>query len=88
MKKTIAFAALAFSLAGCSVFKCSKPRPVCIGDCDGNGVVTAEEIEKVRSITAGEQLVSACVVADANADGMVTVDELTKTTVNASQGCP
>ncbi|MBI1817014.1 MAG: thrombospondin type 3 repeat-containing protein [Deltaproteobacteria bacterium] len=67
----------------------------CVGDCDGLCTVDVDEVIRVRSIAVDGGLsvpLSSCVVADANNDGVVTVEELVQTVNNAllggSTGCP
>jgi hypothetical protein len=60
----------------------------CVGDCNDNKVVTADEILTAINIALGNLDVSACENADANGDGMVTVDEILAAVNAALNGCP
>lgn len=60
--------------------------PGCVGDCDGDGIVTIDEILRAVSI-ALDTAATECEAADANADGDVTVDELVLIVGNALAGC-
>ncbi|HEX7410100.1 MAG TPA: hypothetical protein VF515_20970, partial [Candidatus Binatia bacterium] len=65
---------------------CPTPVP-CIGDCDGKGTVTVDEILTMVNIALGNTAVSACLAGDGNCDGSITVDEIL-TAVNAAlNGC-
>lgn len=48
----------------------------CIGDCNGDAVVTIDELITGVRITLGESLTEACSAFDADRSGTVTVDEL------------
>lgn len=63
-------------------------RVKCVGDCNGNGQVTVDELLKANQIAQGAQPVSNCLAADANNDCKVTVDELIQINNNAQNGCP
>lgn len=60
----------------------------CVGDCNGDGVVTVDEILIGVNIALGNLDVSACENFDANGDGQVTVDEILTAVNNALNGCP
>ncbi|MFI5394500.1 MAG: hypothetical protein ACHQ9S_03110 [Candidatus Binatia bacterium] len=65
---------------------CPTPVP-CIGDCNGNGSVTVDEILTMVNIALGNTPLSACTAGDGNCDGRITVDEIL-TAVNAAlNGC-
>ena len=80
--------ALTLGLAPRAV-RAACPTPVsCIGDCDGKGTVTVDEILTMVNIALGNTAVSACLAGDGNCDGSITVDEIL-TAVNAAlNGCP
>ena len=62
--------------------------PSCIGDCNGDGTVTVDELVAGTNIALGSQPLTRCAALDANADGQVTVNELV-IAVNATlNGCP
>jgi hypothetical protein len=56
----------------------------CLGDCDGNGVVSAMEL-KTCSVDVFK--VPDCAACDAG-DGRVTASEVTQVIVNVVNGCP
>ncbi len=82
--RTLTFAIVAAVLATWP----SVTSAACVGDCDGSGQVTVDEIIVMVNIALGTADITQCPVADANADGQVTVDEIV-TAVNAAlNGCP
>lgn len=63
-------------------------RPVCAGDCDGDGEVFVTEITRVVLIMSGHAPLSQCPAADVDGDGEVFVTEVTRAVVNLGAGCP
>ena len=59
----------------------------CMGDCNGDGVVTIDEIVTGVDIALGATPVSQCLGLDANGDGVVTVDELLQAVNHVLNGC-
>jgi hypothetical protein len=66
----------------------SATAQVCVGDCNGDGSVTVDEIVTMVNIALGLSEVSSCAAADPGGDGMVTVDEILTAVNNALNGCP
>ncbi len=63
------------------------PSPTCTGDCNGDGIVTVDEIITMVNIALGNAPITECEAGDANGDGQITVDEIL-TAVNAAlNGC-
>jgi hypothetical protein len=60
----------------------------CLGDCNGDGEVTVDELIRGVNIALGSLPLSECPVFDGNEDGSVTVDELITAVNNALSGCP
>jgi hypothetical protein len=60
----------------------------CIGDCDGNGVVTVDELITMVNVALGGALVSACPIGDADGSGVITVDEIIEAVNFALSSCP
>jgi len=65
----------------------------CGGDCDGDGVVSINELITLVSISLGTRDVSDCLAGDVNGpqghpDGEITIDELIRAVGNAQSGCP
>ena len=73
----------------------TQPLPVtptpgagCVGDCNGDGEVTVDELIKGVNIALGTLPLSDCLSLDANGDGTVTVDEIVKAVNAALNSCP
>lgn len=64
------------------------PGPGCIGDCDGDGEVTVDNIIVMVNIALETQPISACTAGDANRDTLITVDEIVTAVNSALNGCP
>lgn len=60
----------------------------CVGDCNGDGQVTVDEVVTGVNIALGVVPASACAAFDGNGDGTVTVDEILQAVNNALNGCP
>jgi len=65
-----------------------QTRPSCPADCDGNRVVSVEELIRVAGIASGRVALDSCEAADSNADHIVSIDELVDAVANALGGCP
>lgn len=61
--------------------------PLCVGDCDGDGRVSVDEILTMVNIALGTFSPAECAAADGNGDGEVTVDEITRALDHALRGC-
>jgi len=71
----------------------TEPRPsptfvACVGDCDGSGGVTVDELVRGVNIALGNLLPVECSAMDRDGSGTVTVDELVAAVNNALGGCP
>jgi DNA-binding beta-propeller fold protein YncE len=66
---------------------CAGAPIACVGDCDGLGTVTVDELVEGVTMALGEQPVATCFAFDANRDDAVTVDELVRAVHNALNGC-
>jgi hypothetical protein len=67
-----------------------SPTPTtiaCLGDCDGDGQVTVDELIRGVSIGLGTIDLVTCPAADRNGSGEVTIDELIAALNNALDGC-
>ena len=60
----------------------------CLGDCNGDGTVSVDELISAVNIALGNSGVAVCLNADGNADGGVTIDEILTAVNNALNGCP
>src|SRR5262249_22230811 len=68
-----------------------SPTPTaiaCVGDCNGDGVVTINELILAVNIALGLEPISACPAIDANHSREVTIEELIRPIANAQNGCP
>ena len=61
--------------------------PPCIGDCDGDGTVTIEELLRGVRITLGQSSLALCRAVDLDRDQAVGVDELVGAVDAALGGC-
>jgi hypothetical protein len=61
--------------------------PSCVGDCNGDGEVTIDEIITGIGIGLGSAEFSACPAADSSGEGEVTVDEIIAAVNAALVGC-
>jgi len=59
----------------------------CVGDCNGDGQVTVNELIQMVNIALGAANVTACIAGDANGDGSITVNEIVAGVNNALGGC-
>jgi hypothetical protein len=60
----------------------------CVGDCDGSGDVTVNELITMVNIALGSALVSTCPAGDADGSGDITVTEIIAAVNNALGMCP
>lgn len=60
---------------------------VCPGDCDGNDLVTVNELVTGVGTSLGSSTTASCTAMDRNGDGRVTVDELVAAVNAALRGC-
>jgi hypothetical protein len=60
----------------------------CVGDCDGNGTVSIDELLTAVAIALGDLPRDRCIAADRDGNGTVTVDELVAAIAAALDGCP
>jgi hypothetical protein len=61
--------------------------PQCLGDCDGGGFVSIDELVRAVNIALGNDSVGVCTVVDFDRDGEVMIDELMKAVNVALTGC-
>jgi hypothetical protein len=59
----------------------------CVGDCNGDGTVTVNEILLLAGIALGEADIATCPLGDANPDGQITIDEIIAAVNSALNGC-
>jgi hypothetical protein len=65
----------------------ATPGSACAGDCNGDGMVTVNELILGVNIALGTQPASVCTAIDTNGDGMVTINELIAAVTRALNGC-
>ena len=59
----------------------------CAGDCNGDGMVTVNELILGVNIALGSQPASVCTAMDTDGNGMVTINELIAAVTRALNGC-
>jgi hypothetical protein len=75
---------------GCDVFAqqfAVTTSPDCSGDCNGDGVVTVDDIVGAVNIALEDTDISACFSVDTDLDGRVTVIDLVAAVNRALEGC-
>lgn len=65
----------------------TMPSGSCVGDCDGGGSVTVDEIVTMVNIALGTQLAANCIAGDSDGSGAITVDEILTAIQKALNGC-
>jgi hypothetical protein len=60
----------------------------CVGDCDGDGEVTIDDLLRLVNIALGTTAIDGCAVGDPNRDGRIAISELVTAVRNALRGCP
>jgi len=60
----------------------------CVGDCNGDGEVTVDEILRMVNIALGNASLGICPAADQNGDGEVIITEIIQAVSAALSGCP
>ncbi len=65
----------------------TQPPTGCIGDCDGDGEVTINNVLLMVNIALEQAPIAQCAAGDANQDGIITVDELIAAVGLALAGC-
>ena len=79
-------------------FACARPTPTpgdlpCVGDCNGDGTVTIDDLIKMVNIAlglrsvCGDDGVGGCLAGDATCDCQITVDEIIRAVNNNLNGC-
>jgi hypothetical protein len=59
----------------------------CVGDCNGDGRVTVDEMVRGVSIALGATPIAACPAMDRNQDSEIGIFELINAVSNALEGC-
>ena len=63
------------------------PGGTCAGDCDGDHQVSIADLTVVLNIVIGDQSLTSCPPADADADGELTIGDVIAAVNNALNGC-
>lgn len=66
----------------------SRSDAACVGDCDGSGDVTVNELITMVNIALGSASLSSCPAADADGSGDITINEIIAAVNNALGVCP
>lgn len=59
----------------------------CVGDCDGSGDVTVNELIAMVTIDLGTASLSVCTAGDADGNGEITINEILIAVIRALNGC-
>jgi hypothetical protein len=59
----------------------------CVGDCDGSGDVTVNELITMVNIALGNASLNSCPAGDADHSGAITIDEILRAVNHALNGC-
>jgi hypothetical protein len=62
--------------------------PACIGDCNGNGIVSVDELITLVNIALDLRPIADCPAGNRNGDITITIDELLEAVANALNACP
>lgn len=76
------------ALAGLLLPATSWAVPICVGDCDADGVVRVHELLAGVGRSLDEAASARCDAADVDEDGDVAIDELITAVGSALRGCP
>ena len=63
------------------------PSPACVGDCNGDGQVTVNELVVMVNIVLEQMPLIACTPGDASRDGVIAVNEIVAGVDNALRRC-
>jgi hypothetical protein len=61
--------------------------PACVGDCNGDGEVTVDDLLVMVNIALGLRPLVDCPAGDGNDDGMITIDDILIAVNNALLSC-
>jgi len=74
-------------LAVWSVLSPGHAAAACVGDCNGDGAVTVDELVIMVNVALGAAPASSCAAGDADNNGDITIDEIVAATNNALSTC-
>ncbi|GIW45765.1 MAG: hypothetical protein KatS3mg077_3047 [Candidatus Binatia bacterium] len=63
------------------------PGAICVGDCNGNGEVTIDELISMVNVALGFAPVTNCAAGDQSGDGQITIEEIIQAVNRALAGC-
>lgn len=73
---------------GASLFRSAiDPGPVCLGDCNDDGVVAIDDLVRGVGIAVSQTSVAECLPADPDANAEITINELIAAVRSALSGC-
>jgi uncharacterized repeat protein (TIGR03806 family) len=75
-------------LLGALTLLLAAPGVACVGDCNGDGAVSIDELVTGVNLALGSPPASVCAAFDLNADGSVVISELVAAVSNATGACP
>lgn len=81
-------ALVGFLLAGLASAASGQKGSICTGDCDGNAMVTVDELLIVVNMALGDVALSVCPAADRDNSGVIAAEEISAAVANALLGCP
>ena len=81
-------AALSLILAAPATVVGSSDTATCAGDCNGDGVVTSDELVTMADIALGNAGAGSCAAGDSNDDGRIRIGEILTAIDYALDGCP
>src|SRR5436190_19287385 len=62
-------------------------QTACLGDCDGSGAVTVDELVTMVNIALSSAALSACDSGDTDGSGDISIDEIIAAVNSAVSGC-
>jgi hypothetical protein len=75
---------MAMVLVACG--RCAVAQPVCLGDCDSNGVVSVNDLITMVDVALGTANIAVCPAGDADGDG-IRINEIVTAVNNALTSC-
>ena len=80
--------ALIATVALCVGARSAVAQSACVGDCDGSGAVSIDEMLIGVNIALGREQLDRCPSFDVNADQQLEINELLAAVVGSLNGCP
>ena len=76
------------ALIGLAAAPMARAQDVCVGDCNGDGMVAINELILGVNIALGSRPIADCPAFDCQGNGMVGINCLIQAVNNALDGCP